>query len=568
MKRLLALCSVLLSLAAANAHAQIIGFISVPDGFTSDTIALPLPFGGALGADPSNDQIVYCSVGGYGAMSLARVDLATKNVAIVADGPFGAVSGLAVLSPTQIAVIDNASAPGGPPDDTILLATDGNSDGDFNDAGEIQELIAPPLVNNDWTGSQARVAPAPDAAGIAGGSLVVQTADGSGQGRLLVVKDPLTSPSLVPAAGSFFTGFDYNGGFDFDSRGRVIMGSLNGTTFTGEVYALVNTNGDDHIELGEWNRLAAGENGMADLAIDAEDDVFFAGADLSFTAAVRSIEIPPDPLHQGAAAVNFATVDAGFLSGLLINSKTRPFESNAGPGGATMVIGGWTGGFESAKNLLTLTPNASPRQGPPTLEFVQDRQDGSALLGWSNHSLPPAMFLGFAWDAYEKAWVGGGAGGSLWHPYPMNATTGTLTLGYSGAYHVWISNAYWDGDWRPCLNPWTGIAYGGTPHTPKDVEIEDLGGLKVKLTWAPDVYGAWLDQAIVYEVGVGWISTQGPDGTGWWHFAAYPSAEFLGGSLELTLPEAGEYWVFLGAAGWLPPYPESAFAAQYAAVSE
>jgi len=346
--------------AAPAARGQTIHFTSVPDGYTTGSIALPRPFGGALGRNPADETSIYASIGVFGDMNLARIGLKSHSVRIVAAGPFGALAGIAALSANQIVLIDNASAPGGPPDDTILLATDANGDGDFNDGGEIVELIAPILTGASWTGAQARVAPPGNPSKIPSGSVLIQTADGSGGAEILVLANPLTAPAFRPPGSAYFTGFDYNGGFDFDSRGRLIMGTLEGTGFTGQVFALVNTNADEDIDPGESNRVAAGENGMADLVVDAEDDVFFAGADSSFVASVRTFDVPDDPLTQTADPVNFATTDAGFLSAILLSPRTRPFEPRSGPNSAALIVSGWTAGFEPARNLLILRPEGGP----------------------------------------------------------------------------------------------------------------------------------------------------------------------------------------------------------------
>jgi hypothetical protein len=43
----------------------------------------------------------------------------------------------------------------------------------------------------------------------------------------------------------------------------------------------------------------------------------------------------------------------------LVSSKNRPFEPFSGANGATLLTGGFTGGFEAGTNLLTLTPDVT-----------------------------------------------------------------------------------------------------------------------------------------------------------------------------------------------------------------
>lgn len=349
---------------AGPAFSQTIEFTTLPEGFRAGSIGLPAAFTGALGADPTDDRIVYASVGTFGEVQIARIDLETENVTVVAEGPFGSVAGIAPLSATQIAIVDNGSNPAGPPDRTILLASDLNQDGDFNDAGEVGELIAPILVDGPFgfSGAQARLVPPGNPSGIPSGSVVYQTADDNGNAELLVIEDPLGTPAYRPDGGAYFSGFDFNGGFDFDSQGRLMMGTatiVDATffDFDGQVIALVNTNGDEDIDPGEFNILVETTNlpdSITDLSIDREDDVFCASGQ-----GIDFFRVPNDPLNGTAAPSSFALTDAGFLSAVLVSSKNRPFEPFSGANGAALLTGGFTGGFEAGTNLLTLTPDVT-----------------------------------------------------------------------------------------------------------------------------------------------------------------------------------------------------------------
>jgi len=340
-------------------EAQTVEFTSVPEGYIPGSIMLPEAFTGALAIDPTNDNILYASVGSFQDTKVARIELDSGNARIVANGPFGNIGGIAVLAPDTLAFTNNFQTPGADPDNTILLASDENGDGDFNGEGEIRELIAPILEGGfGFTGVQVHVVPPGNPSNIPTGSLMVQTADGIGESELLVVTDPLITPMYRPVSGPFFAGFDFNGGFDFDSRGRVVMGSatvLDSINFiiSGTVSLLDNLNGDEDIDPDEVFLLQSTDelpNGKSDLTIDGEDDVFCPTA-----GEVVTFRVPGNVKNLGPAPNTFATTTSGFLSAVLVNSKQRPFDPNSGPNGATLIIGS---GFGES-NLLTLRPQGS-----------------------------------------------------------------------------------------------------------------------------------------------------------------------------------------------------------------
>jgi len=356
-------CPILLSICLFSflpvCYPQTLTFTSVPRGYLDGSTPLPRSFAGGLGTNPVDDSLLFVSVGTYLDTQIARIDLETGSATIVAHGPFGNIAGIAVLNATQMVLVDNASAPGGPPDKTILLASDINTDGDFDDEGEITELIAPILTGFfGWSGAQARVAPPGNPCGIPSGSVLIQTADGGGTGEILVITNPLGIPAYRPAGGSFFNGFDYNGGFDFDSQGHLVLGTATVTdpilfTISGRIHSLINGDKDDVIEEGEANIIVDTDqlpSGISDLILDGEDDGFCVSG-----GTVYTFREPADPLHETTTVSAFATTNSYFLSGIMINSKDLPFDANSGPRGATLVIGG---GFGET-NLLTLKPTGS-----------------------------------------------------------------------------------------------------------------------------------------------------------------------------------------------------------------
>lgn len=347
--------------AAPIARAQTIEFFEVPAGYEAGSIDLPDSFGGALAADPHHHDVVYAAIGEYQHMSLARVDLTSGTVTVVADGPFGAISGIAPFSGRHIAVIDSDDAPGGPRGETILLLEDRDADGDFNGHDEIHQLIHPILADGgDFTGSQAHVVPKKNPKGIKSGSLMFQTADGDSRAELLSIKSPLKKPRYDLHGRPFFAGFDFNGGFDFDSLGRVVMGTVTGDTFEGKIYLISDVNGRHHVQAGhnEAAVLVSGEGGCSDLTIDHQDHVYFAGFDEDFFPAIRTFGLPHNATDHIASVSDFADLDAGFISAVVINTKDRSFAPDSGAGGATMVMSGFDAFFDPANNLLTLTPSA------------------------------------------------------------------------------------------------------------------------------------------------------------------------------------------------------------------
>ncbi|MCX7015966.1 MAG: FG-GAP-like repeat-containing protein [Candidatus Sumerlaeota bacterium] len=202
----------------------------------------------------------------------------------------------------------------------------------------------------------------------------------------------------------------------------------------------------------------------------------------------------------------------------------------------------------------------------PSLTGVTDPGAGDARLAWHHDGPWPYQFLGFAWDIYFGEWVINGATSDLWFPFEAATRLGDMTLGFSGGYHAWISSQY-SYIWLACNNPWTGIIYSGTPHTPVDVSVESRGGLNVRLHWRPEIYGTWHNQIIVYKVDDAdpekgdFVEVVGPAGNALWHFIdygalAYPpgSANFLEGWADFTLPGPGSYWFLIRGASWLPPF--------------
>jgi len=360
MRKQLCFASFFILIFSTFVWGQTISFTDVPAGYAPDSINLGAGFTGALAVDPSNPDIIYASVGYWQHNQVKRIKLSDFSVKTVCSTFFGSIGGLAVPGPDQLIVVDNDDyTTNSIPGETVLLCTDRNYDEDFDDAGEIEELISPILVDGvSFTGAQARIAHPGNPSKIPSGSLLFQNADGNQNSELFVVTDP-TSPILAqyrPSGSCYFTGFDYNGGFDFDSAGRIFLGTTN-SSWSGEVISLVNTNNDEDIDPGEWNDIVSSSSlsgGITDMIIDAEDDVILCTNPWE-GYQVQCFRIPPKPLEDTVIPGDFADTDSPWLTTVIINTRNRSFEPNT-DGGATLVLGGYAPGWLSATNLLLLSP--------------------------------------------------------------------------------------------------------------------------------------------------------------------------------------------------------------------
>lgn len=414
---ILRLAAALLPLSVSCA-SQTISFTYVPEGYSVASLDLPRAFAGALAVHPELPHLVYASVGDYGDNQLVEVNLAAGTSRVVAAGPFGSISGIACLSSRRLVLVDNAGAGGDPTYEGIFLASDNNPrDGDFDDAGEITPLIEPILTEGDFAGSQARVMTY-DHPTIPRGSVLIQTADGGGLGDLLVVADPLTSPAYIPAGSAFFTGFDYNGGFDFDPDGRIYLGTAT-SSFSGLVHALEDQDLDGRIGGGESHVLvdtAGLPLGIADLSMDGEGDVFCASLN-----SILTFRLPASPMTQTATPSTFAVTDAGFLSGLLLTAKWGSFESGATGTAPSLLCGGWTGSLEAAKNLLVLTPSGGADGGP-----FADRVVSTAVGAGQDAAFDDPEFVIGPPHAYDDVGIGGST-----HVYNLGHG-GVITVEFTG----------------------------------------------------------------------------------------------------------------------------------------
>jgi len=403
---------------ASSSYSQSISFTQVPEGYQTESIPLPRGFAGGLGVHPDLPHILYASVGDYGDNDIVEVNLLDGSTRTVITGAFGSANGIVPLSSTALVIVDNAGAGADPANEGIFLALDNNPrDGDFDDPGEVTELIEPILDGGDFSGSQARLVPAGHPS-LPAGSVLIQTADGGGLAEMLAVSDPLGSPAFIPSASAFFTGFDYNGGFDFGPDERVFMGTATGS-FAGLVYTLDDLHADGRIETGESHVLVDATGlpfGIADLSIDREGDVFCAAG-----SSVVAFSIPSDPMTGTVVPDTFAQTDAGFLSGLLVTGKRGAFEPGAAGDTAALVTGGWTGGFVPAANLLVLRPSGSAG-GTPYIGRVVSTTAGG---GQDPEFDDPQYVIGPPYS-YDTIGIGGST-----HVYNLG-NGGSITVEFTG----------------------------------------------------------------------------------------------------------------------------------------
>jgi hypothetical protein len=340
-----------LPLAAPGANIQV---QSVAAGYTTSSIELGAVFGGAIAPDPADADHLYVSSGFFGSQTILSVDAGAGTTRTVAAG-FGNIGGIAVLGNGDLAITENFLS------DKVLRARDLNSNGDFLDAGEVTELIAPILTDGDFTGAQLTVAPSGNASAIPAGALLVQTADGQTSSELLIVENPVSTPAFRPTGGAYYSGFQYNGGIAFDAAGNVILGigQFDFFTFTpsGRIVALVNLNSDTDIDPGESNVLVdepALSAGISDLAVSNENAVFFG----ENSGDVKTFALPANLLTGTASPALFARTDASYISAVRLDAPTRTFAPGATGSTARLLLSGYAAGFNAATNLVVIAPGA------------------------------------------------------------------------------------------------------------------------------------------------------------------------------------------------------------------
>ena len=336
-----------ISVLSQHASADTLQVLSLPAGYTSSSIELGVPFGGSLAKNPLSNSL-YVASGNFGNQSILKLDLGILTTSTVATG-LGNIGGLACLANGDLIITENLTS------DTIFRARDLTADGDFQDPGEITELIGPILTNpGDFTGAHLAIAPAGNAAGIPGGSVLVQTADGGTSSELLVITDPLGTPAYSPPGGAFYSGFTYNGGVAFTNTGHVIMGSSEFPN--ARILALVNSNADPDIDAGESNVVVPAAqlgNGLADLAVSAENHTYFT----ENSGDIRTFTLPGNLLTGTATPALFAQTNGVYISTVRFDDPSKTFAAGSAINTAKLFLGGYLT-FPAATNLVVIQPSA------------------------------------------------------------------------------------------------------------------------------------------------------------------------------------------------------------------
>jgi hypothetical protein len=365
MTRSVAVCVVLLLLAAPAGATQPVSFINYPPGYAAGIVPLgPGNFAVALAADPQNENFLYAAGNFSGVNRIVHLDLRSGARTSVFTCPTTVtVAGFAVLDAHAIFISDNMH-------DRLYVLRDNNPrDGDFDDPGEARELITPILTNpgGDWTGSAvAIVRSASNRLHLPAGTVLFQSEDGgTTHGEVLAVVNPLTHPAYQPPANAFVSGFNYGGGLAFDSAGRLLVASSFYPS-SGKVWICDDLNGNAFIGPGEANILVPRASattqsvGLSALAVDAINRGYLAvgwGFGTTARSNIESFVVPADPLRGTARVATFASVNSPYVSALVLNSTTRlfaPWASN----GATMVILASDPMYGNLDYLLTLKPLA------------------------------------------------------------------------------------------------------------------------------------------------------------------------------------------------------------------
>ena len=331
---------------ASVALAESLHAISVPAGYTSSTVELGLPYAGAIAFSPAPSTKLFAAVGSFGSMQILSVDSDTGTTIAVANG-LGAIGGMAVLSNGDLVVSENFTS------DSLFRARDLDSDGKFFSDGEVTELIPPAFHDGNFSGAQMVVAPAGNPSGIPSGSLVLQTADGGTSGELLVIQNPTGVASYFHTDAPYADCLNYNGGVAFEPNGALIVGSAG--FLTGEILAMVNTNNNDRINVGERNMVIPSlflGLGVSDLSVSAESKVYFS----ENSGIVKSFALPYPLLTGSTEPAQFAHTNSAYLSTVRLDFPERTFAANAASPSAKLYLGGYLSGYVAATNLVVIGP--------------------------------------------------------------------------------------------------------------------------------------------------------------------------------------------------------------------
>ncbi|MCX8037960.1 MAG: hypothetical protein N3D11_13100 [Candidatus Sumerlaeia bacterium] len=357
-------CVLLCFIPVAKGMALDISFTTHPPGYVAGR--LPLGTGNsahALARDPENENYIYAAGLFDGVARIVRINLWTAARTTVFVLPTSiTVSGFAVLHSRALFISDAWH-------DKIFRLHDKNPpDGDFNDPGEVSELIQPIYRNpgGDWTGTTVFIIPSDNSRlTLKAGTVLFQSEDGgTTQGEVLAVANALTTPTYVPPYRRYFWGFNYGGGLGLDAQGRLLVASSFWPD-TGKVWICEDLDGNREIGPGESNILVPRVHpttewaGLSALAVDSSGRVYSSvgwGFGNSAQTDIRTFTVPANPLQTTATVSTFATLNSPYLSAVIFNSTTRSFAPGA-VNGAFMILLGFDPFYGDVDYLLTLRPD-------------------------------------------------------------------------------------------------------------------------------------------------------------------------------------------------------------------
>lgn len=347
-----------------QSFAQSVSFLEVPEGYRASTLSLGVGnAAGALVEDPVDENFVYVAGMFDGATRIVHVDLRDGQWTAVYDAAATvSIGGFAVLAPDVMFISDNMN-------DQLLILEDNNpQDGDFNDPGEVRDLIAPILTHPTfgWTGNAVRIVRSGNnQLGLPANTVLFQSEDGNTtEGEVLAVVDPTTSPSYQPDGGAFFSGFDYGGGLVIDSYGRLILASSSYPD-TGKIWVCEDTSGDGVIDDGESSAALSRvsdtteQAGLSTLAIDRSDRCYttvgWGGFGAPAESEIRMFSVPENNPTSTSEATVFARLDSPFINAIVFSTLSRTFDPSANDG-AMMVISATDGFYGNLDYLLIVRP--------------------------------------------------------------------------------------------------------------------------------------------------------------------------------------------------------------------
>lgn len=350
------------------------------EGYVATYIAPPSDvIGAALAADPFSPDSVYCTLGSPfntdhaiyhvdltdpqspiftlvvgGAFSNAELPAAPATLGDnVLDSLFGTVGGIAALPTGELIIVDNnerAFASPAVPGDTIYIARDLNTDGDFMDVVDVAGTPTPEVTEllasipgaptgtgyGGFSGVQAEVGP--------DGAVYVVTADGFNTGEVIRITDPAGTPT----ASIFFDGLDFGAGLAVVGD-SVWVGDVDDSFTFARLWKLTDRNSDgDALDGGEIELRNATLSGVSDFAF-ANDDALVLSTFVEMFTFPNSPQLDP----QGALILGQNL----YFGDVAADSSGDAFGPFAGSGSQRIYTTGTD--FAGTSRLVVFEPTAA-----------------------------------------------------------------------------------------------------------------------------------------------------------------------------------------------------------------